>query len=291
MSEQRRPPGVWGDDLDRELLGSARDDAPAPQARPKLLLSLGVAGATSATSAAAVASASGKAAAAGSVTAGALQGGGVLVSLKWVAVGVVAVGVAVGAGEVARRVGREPPALPPTPSVAPRSTGGALPTTAGPPAASAQYPRAVAPSPMPPLTSTSPVRRKAPSFTAPAAAPSPSAASGQTAPALAHGTTPTPEAAPPAAASSTASSLVAETAAIDAARAALRDRRPTEAIAQLDAYAARFPHGTFEPESVALRIEALRTSDPDTAEHLGRAFLAAHPDGPLSDRVRELLNR
>ena len=144
---------------------------------------------------------------------------------------------------------------------------------------------------MPPLTSTSTVHRKAPSFTAPAAAPSPSAASGETAPALAHPPTPPPETAPPAAASSTARSRVAEAAVIDAPRAARRDRRPTEAIAQLDAYAARFPHGAFEPESVALRIEALRTSDPDAAEHLGRAFLAARPDGPLSDRVRALLNR
>jgi outer membrane protein assembly factor BamD (BamD/ComL family) len=88
-----------------------------------------------------------------------------------------------------------------------------------------------------------------------------------------------------------ATDLTAETAAIDAARSALRQRRTADALALLDAYSRRFPQGTFEPEATALRIEALLPGDRAEGARLAREFLTAHPTGPLADRVRDLLNR
>ena len=76
---------------------------------------------------------------------------------------------------------------------------------------------------------------------------------------------------------------------LDAARAALAAGAPQKALAALGQYNHRYPHGTFAPEALALRIEALtNTGDAVTARALARRFLKAYPGSPLAERVEYL---
>ena len=80
--------------------------------------------------------------------------------------------------------------------------------------------------------------------------------------------------------------IAGQIALLDAARAALSDGSAGRALAHLEQYEGRYPAGSFRPEAVALRIEALsklgRTGE---ARGLAARFLAEHRDGPLADRV------
>ena len=83
--------------------------------------------------------------------------------------------------------------------------------------------------------------------------------------------------------------LRGEIARLDAARAALAAGDPTKAIAVLDHYRRRYPNGTFAPEAITLRIEALfQTGNEQAARTLAHRFLKAHPDSPLTERVERL---
>jgi hypothetical protein len=89
---------------------------------------------------------------------------------------------------------------------------------------------------------------------------------------------------------SAASPLAAETAALDAARAALRSHRPADALRALDSYDAKFPRGVLAPEAMVMRIEALvGVGDRAGAQRLADTFLAAWPNSPLAARVRALV--
>ena len=83
--------------------------------------------------------------------------------------------------------------------------------------------------------------------------------------------------------------LRGEIALIDAARSAIRGGAPDRALSLLDNYRRSYPGGGFAPEAAVLRIEALDAAGrPDEARRLARAFLAKHPDSPLSDRVARI---
>jgi hypothetical protein len=88
-----------------------------------------------------------------------------------------------------------------------------------------------------------------------------------------------------------ASTLDAEMALLDGARASLRAGRPGDALRTLDGYDAQFPRGLLVPEATVVRIEALvNNGDKPGALRLGERFLRAHPDSPLAARVRTLTN-
>jgi TolA-binding protein len=76
---------------------------------------------------------------------------------------------------------------------------------------------------------------------------------------------------------------------LDAARAALAANAPGKALVVLGQYNHRYPNGTFAPEALALRIEALTNAgDAATARTLARRFLKAYPSSPLAERVEHL---
>jgi hypothetical protein len=87
-----------------------------------------------------------------------------------------------------------------------------------------------------------------------------------------------------------ASSLAAEIATLDRARAALQRGVPEQALRALRDYAQRFARGgSLQPEAEALRIEAWSSSgDRALAREHARRFLHAHPGHPLGARVAEL---
>lgn len=85
-------------------------------------------------------------------------------------------------------------------------------------------------------------------------------------------------------------SLTEQVAAIDHARAALESGDATGAIAQVDAYEARYSDGAFRQEADLLRIEALdKRGEHSKATAAGRRFLKAYPKSPHAARVRALL--
>jgi hypothetical protein len=97
-------------------------------------------------------------------------------------------------------------------------------------------------------------------------------------------------AAAPRASADSASSLAAELASLERARAALAAGRATDALALLDDHAARFPRGVLSTEAVVLRIDALlRAGRRANADALARQFLAANPTSPYAPRVRSLI--
>jgi hypothetical protein len=87
------------------------------------------------------------------------------------------------------------------------------------------------------------------------------------------------------------SSLSEETAALDAARTALRGARATEAIGLLDDFARRFSSGLLQPEASAVRVEALLAlGDRGSAETVAHALVAAAPNTFAAHRVKAMLN-
>lgn len=87
-----------------------------------------------------------------------------------------------------------------------------------------------------------------------------------------------------------ASGLAAELTAVDRARRALQSSRANEALAELDAYEARFSPPRFAQEATLLRVEALiAIGDTDRARAIGQRFLVREPDSTYSQRMRSLL--
>jgi hypothetical protein len=81
--------------------------------------------------------------------------------------------------------------------------------------------------------------------------------------------------------------LVHELAALDAARATLVGGDARSALALLDIYDDRFPHGNLELEAEVLRIDALAKSGRrEAARQRAQAFLRRHPQSVLAARVR-----
>lgn len=69
------------------------------------------------------------------------------------------------------------------------------------------------------------------------------------------------------------------------------DASPRRALSALDSADHEVGPGTFDEERAALRVLALRSlGRGDDARRLGRTFLAAHPDGLFSSRVRAIVD-
>ncbi len=87
-------------------------------------------------------------------------------------------------------------------------------------------------------------------------------------------------------------SLADEVAAIRSAKGALASGNAAQALHELDAYRAHFPHGRLAQEATVVRIEALINSGNSAAAGaIADRFLAAHADSPYSARVRSLTGR
>jgi hypothetical protein len=170
---------------------------------------------------------------------------------KWIVLGVLA-SAAVGAVAVPAALRRHPASAPP----------GAPVVQAAPPVESPTDPVPAASDPAPP-------------------SPEPSTATAQGTPSARSGHA---TARPP-------SSLQAELLLIERARGALASGRAHDALAALDEHRARFPRGALAEEEAVLRIESYRhAGDTKTASSLARAFLARHPHGPYTPRVKRALD-
>jgi hypothetical protein len=89
-----------------------------------------------------------------------------------------------------------------------------------------------------------------------------------------------------------ASRLADELRDLEEAKRALEDGVPGEALEGLARYQQRYPQGELAPEAEALRIEALtRAGERAAAASRASAFVAAHPESPLVDRVRAVVER
>lgn len=85
-------------------------------------------------------------------------------------------------------------------------------------------------------------------------------------------------------------SLTDQVAAIDHARTTLEGGDESNAIAQVDAYEARYADGAFRQEAELLRIDALdKRGEREKATAAGRRFLKAYPKSPHAARVRALI--
>jgi hypothetical protein len=77
---------------------------------------------------------------------------------------------------------------------------------------------------------------------------------------------------------------------IEDAHHALEGGRPTVALAALDQHDRQYRDGALQPESMALRAEALmQASQTDVGARLAQRFLAEYPESPLAGRVESLL--
>jgi hypothetical protein len=73
------------------------------------------------------------------------------------------------------------------------------------------------------------------------------------------------------------------------ARAGIREHDGARALSELRDYAMHFPNGTFSPEAMVLRVEALDLEGQHAqAVTLGRRFLSAYADSPFADRVERV---
>jgi hypothetical protein len=85
-------------------------------------------------------------------------------------------------------------------------------------------------------------------------------------------------------------SLGNETRALDRAREALDEHRPSEAMRVLDEYQRRFPQGRLRPESMVLRLAALlQAGRRGAADSLASQLLADEAYQTYAPRIRSLL--
>lgn len=104
---------------------------------------------------------------------------------------------------------------------------------------------------------------------------------------------PTPAPAPAAKASASSfeeppATIDGEIAAIDAARGALASGHSSEALAMVHRYRRSFPTPHFAGEADALEVQALAAlGRTDEARQKADRFLAAHPQSPYAQRVRQ----
>jgi hypothetical protein len=84
-------------------------------------------------------------------------------------------------------------------------------------------------------------------------------------------------------------SLADEVAQLQKAKLALKGGSPAQALAELNAYAQRFPRPMLGAEATVLRIEALSQSgDKGRAKSLAEGFLVKNPNSPYAARLRTL---
>lgn len=77
---------------------------------------------------------------------------------------------------------------------------------------------------------------------------------------------------------------------VDRARSALAGGNASAALTAAARYRSQFPNGQFQPEMIALSVEALLArGDTERARQLAQSFLARFPAHPLATRVRQAL--
>ncbi len=265
-----------GDDFERDLLGSAGEDRPAPGARERLLDTLGVAGLAG--TAAAIGLTASTAHAAGTGAAGATGTGAIAFDGSAATSGVAAPGAAL-AGATGAAAGSATALGVATVS---KWLGAGLlvglGTTALVSEASAPF---VAPRERP-APAAAVIERTAPATESPVEHRGP--------PAARAAVTETAGPAPVTTVSAPRSTVAEEIAAIDGIRAALRVGDGPRAERQLAAYRARFAAGTLVPEADLLALEAVAArGDGAATSAAARAYLARHPQSPHAARARALL--
>ena len=96
---------------------------------------------------------------------------------------------------------------------------------------------------------------------------------------------------PSARASASPEVLARERKALEAVHQALLGRDPDAALRLLDRYRAQFPHGSLSSEATVLCAQALLANgDRAGAQALVNAYCSAHPDGPYTRRLNELVH-
>ena len=271
--------------FERQLLSAALTDRPTREVHARLLVSLGVTGATTtATTSAGGAGASGALSTA---------------TKAWALKSFCAVALAVAAGAATVRVvgpsaERRPGAVSAVSTVAAAVAPRAVEAVTVPTVQTAPLPVASSPLRPSPVLAKPVGRRQPIAIARPVVAAPSSPLAGASASASPQDS---PEAAafPRAASSSgfvsSGRSLTEETATLDAARTALRGGRATEAIALLDDCARRFPSGLLQPEASAVRVEALLAlGDRASAETIARTLVATAPKTFAAHRVKAMLN-
>jgi outer membrane protein assembly factor BamD (BamD/ComL family) len=79
---------------------------------------------------------------------------------------------------------------------------------------------------------------------------------------------------------------------IEAARAGVASRDAKAATAALDAYAAKFPRGSFGQEAMVLRIRAVdQAGDSARATALAKSFVTRFPNSPHVARLKPIAER
>jgi len=251
MTDPKRLLWTCDSDFERTLLRAGRPAAPEG-ARERALLA-----ASAALAASSVAAAGGLAA--GNAAAGLKVGS--LAALKWVGLFSLA-GMGVGVATAAVVVRHAHQTAPPPNVVASAVSRGVARVGHG---------AVESPPVMPATSAASELAPAAPSHIA----PPPPAASARSAPRTAE---------------PGASTLPAEVALLEHARAAMGAGEPSRALSILDGYIARFPHGAMAREAAVLRIEALlRAGDRGAATRFANAFLAIEPHSPYAARIQSLL--
>jgi hypothetical protein len=76
---------------------------------------------------------------------------------------------------------------------------------------------------------------------------------------------------------------------LDAARAAVRGDRASEALKLLARYERHYPKGQFRQEVLVLRVEALELAGKaESARALSKRFLSDHPESPHAERMERV---
>jgi hypothetical protein len=298
MSEMRRLRDETRSPMARALLESVADDRSESGARDRALGALGLGAvasvaATAATTAAKAATLSTVASSgvaggggAGGAAVPLAQGvakGGALAVMKWIGIGVLCSGAAIGS---VRYVRRDATIAAPDPAIA---------TAAGRPdgrevSARSAGPRPAAETPAVPAAIAAPSQPLPPSDDAPS--PPPRLAPPRAAePPLAHpagdlgDNTPASTVVTPA-----AEPVAVQLAALSAIRGALAAHDPARALTLLADFDRRNPSSSLAEEVAVLRIDALVDSGLRAeAETLAEAFLRAHPASVFAERVRTKL--
>jgi hypothetical protein len=101
---------------------------------------------------------------------------------------------------------------------------------------------------------------------------------------------PEPERAATPSNAATSDSLKEEIAQLDKVRKAISAGAPAQALTELNTYRTRFPRGLLRPESVVLKIQALKASgNTAQAASLAQSFLAKNPNSPHAERIKNLV--
>ncbi|MBX3199784.1 MAG: hypothetical protein KF894_16735 [Labilithrix sp.] len=267
--------------LEQDVLASARDDVPPKEARDQVLAALSLPASTAS---------AGRASPWGGAGARVAQVIGLALAVGAASVAVVGLSgddaEAVPTSEAAAVAPRVPVT---TPETAPEAMPETVSTIAAPAVvASPRPPQEAAPGESTPTEETTDIAAPNRPAPAPRGARPVQHTPAADAPAELGARAPTTRSSAPAA--RVESTLGRELARVTAARSAIAGGEAARALGELDAYDAEFPAGAFSVEVAVLRIEALaRSGRGDEARRLGDRFLAQHPQGLFARRVTTTL--